>query len=202
MDKEKLYSRFRAVVGAIVLVFNPLSVEAPSDLLRFSGISTTLHSLHSLLLVPTDKAAPVRVFHKSFPDFLMDQRRCTDQFFINPQVHHGKILLACLNLMRKRLKKNICGLDHHVILSEVKDLPDLRKDHIGNTLEYACCFWTKHLMNTPGSDTGIEEVQEAIDKFFTTCLLSWIEVLSLMGKLNIGELAIKCSFKKLLFIPV
>ena len=97
-----------------------------------------------------------------------------------------KILLSCLNLMRERLKKNIDGLDYYVVLSEVKGLSDQRKGHIGATLEYACCFWTEHLLNTPSNAPGIEGVQEAIGKFFTTSLLFWIEVLSLMGKLEIG----------------
>jgi len=69
VDDGEFYSYFRTVVGAVLLVFNPLSVEALSDLLNVSGISTTLHSLHSLL-VPMNKDAPVQIFHKSFPDFL------------------------------------------------------------------------------------------------------------------------------------
>ena len=74
VDDEGFYSHFRTVIGAVLLVFNPLSVKTLSDLLRVSGISTTLRSLHSLLLVPTSEVSPVRVFHKSFPDFLMDPR--------------------------------------------------------------------------------------------------------------------------------
>jgi len=187
MDDGELYSRFRAVVGAVVVVFNPLSVKVLSDILRVSDISTTLRSLHSLLLVPTSKNAPVRIFHKSFPDFLMDQSRCTDhRFFIDPSIHHMEILHLCLKLMRERLKKNICRLDDHAILSEVNNLPDRQKDHIGDALEYACCFWTKHLLRVPHSSPGVEEVQKAIDKFFTTHLLYWIEVLSLTGKLGIS----------------
>ena len=187
VDDEEFYSHFRTVVGAVLLVFNPLSVEALSDLLKVSGISTTLRPLHSLLLVPTSKDTPIRIFHKSFPDFLMDMRRCTDhQFLIDPPIHHINLLHSCLNLMKERLKKNICGLDYHAILSEVKDLSDRRKVHIGDTLEYACCFWTKHLLNISGSGPDIEKVQEAIEKFFTTCMLFWIEALSLMGKLDIG----------------
>ena len=186
-DDQEFYSHFRTVVGAVLLVFNPLSVKTFSDLLRISGISTTLRSLHSLLLVPTSMNAPIQTFHKSFPDFLMDQRRCTDhRFFIDPKVHHAEILLSCLKLMRERLKKNICGLDDYVILSEVEGLANHRKDHIGDTLEYACCFWTKHLLRTPSNDPGVEEVREAIDEFFKTCLLYWIEVLSLVGNLDVG----------------
>jgi len=74
VDDEGFHSNFRTVVGAVLLVFNPLLVKALSDLLKMSGISTTLHPLHSLLLVPTSKNGPIRIFHKSFPDFLMDKR--------------------------------------------------------------------------------------------------------------------------------
>jgi len=186
-EDDEFHSHFKTVVGAVVLVFNPLSVRALSDLLRVSGTPTTLRSLHSLLLVPASKDAGVRVFHKSFPDFLMDPRRCTDhQFLIDPPIHHRKILLSCLSLMRERLKRNICKLDDYTMLSEVKDLPDRQKDHIGDALEYACCFWTKHLLGIPRSGSGVKEVQEAIDEFFPTCLLFWIEVLTLVGKLDIG----------------
>ena len=187
VDGEEVYSNFRTVVGAVMVVFNPLSVKALSDLLKVPGISTTLRSLHSLLLIPTSRDAPIQIFHKSFPDFLMDQRRCTDhQFFVNPPIHHAEILLSCLNLMRERLKKNICRLDDYIILSKVEDLSGHQKDHIGDALGYACCFWTKHLLGIPANGQGVEEVQGAIDKFFTTCLLFWIEVLSLIGKLDTG----------------
>jgi len=73
-DDEEFYSHFRTVVGAVLLVFNPLSVKALFDLLGVSDVSTTLRSLHSLLLVPTSEDVPVQVFHKSFPDFLVDQK--------------------------------------------------------------------------------------------------------------------------------
>jgi len=191
VDDRKFYSQFRTVVGAVSLVFNPLSGEALSDLLRVSGISATLHSLHSLLLVPMNKADPIQIFHKSFRDFLTDKSRCTNhRFFIDPAIHHREILLSCLKLMGGRLKKNVCGLDDYAALSEVKDLSDCRKDLIGDALEYACCFWTKHLLDIPGSGPGVEEVQEAIGKFFTTCLLFWIEALILMEKLDIGVYAL------------
>ena len=47
-DDGEFCSRFRTVVGAVLLVSNPLSAKALSDLLRLSNINTTLHSLHSL----------------------------------------------------------------------------------------------------------------------------------------------------------
>jgi hypothetical protein len=190
-DDEEIYSRFKTVVGAVLLVHNPLSSKALSDLLRLSNIYTTLHSLHSLLLVPDDPEDPIHTFHKSFPDFLMDPHRCKDEkFLVEPSIHHAEILLSCLRLMKRKLKRNICNLGDYAILSEVKDLSTRKKDHIGDALEYACQFWTKHLLGVPSDSPCVQEVQKAIDQFFTTHLLYWIEVLVLVGNLDAGVYAI------------
>jgi len=189
VDAEEAHSHFKAVVGAVLLVLNPLSARALSDLLKVSSLST-LRSLHSLLLVPESTENPIRAFHKSFPDFLMDPSRCKDeQFFIEPAVHHTEILLSCLRLMGERLKRNICNLDDYAILSEIKDLSGCWKDHIGDALKYACHFWTKHLLEIPSNSSYIKEVQKAIEEFFTRHLLYWIEVLALTGNLDIGVYA-------------
>jgi len=188
---HQLYSRFKSVVGIVVLIFHPLSIITLSDLLSNDctppRISTSLRTLHSVLLVPDSTEDPVRVFHKSFPDFLTDPGRCTDhRFFIDPFVHHKEILLSCLDVMRKRLKRNICRLDDDAVLSKIEELPTLRAIHIGNTLEYACKFWTNHLSKIAGSSDGGEDVEKAIEDFFTTGFLFWVEVLILTGNLDIG----------------
>ena len=183
------YFHFQTVVGVVLLIFNPLSIKNLSELLGQSAkyIHTTIRTLHSLLHVPENTEDPIRIFHKSFPDFLMDPNRCEDKrFFIEPTGHHVEILLACLRLMGERLKRNICNLDKYTTLSEVKDLSAHSKAHIGGSLEYACRFWTKHLLETPGNTPHIEEVQKAINKFFTTHLLHWIEVLAITGNLGTG----------------
>ena len=189
-DNQEVYRRFRSVVGAVLLAFNPLSIKSLSYLLHDfntpSDISTALNSLHLLLLIPDNIEDPIRVFHKSFPDFLMDPRRCQDtQFFVDPSVHHVEIFLSCLHLMEERLKRNICDSDDYVDLSSLKDLSAHRKEHIGDALEYACQFWTKHLLESPNSGPDAEKVHKAIDKFFTTHLF-WIEVLIIMENLDIS----------------
>jgi len=192
---HELYSHFKSVVGAVLLIFHPLPINTLSDLLRGCGtpsdIYTSLRTLHSLLLVPDSTENAVRIFHKSFPDFLTDPERCTNpQFFIDPSVHHKEVLLSCLNVMENRLKRNICNLDDHAVLSKVKDLPTQKATYIGDALEYTCCFWTKHLAIIPSSDHGLEEVHTAIDKFSKIGFLFWIEVLILTGKLDIGVYAL------------
>ena len=84
------------------------------------------------------------------------------------------------------MKRNICQLDDHVLLSEVEDLPGQRAAYIGDALKYACCFWANHLVRSASSGHGVEEVHKAINEFFTTCFLFWIEVLSLLENLDIG----------------
>ena len=183
-DDEEFRSRFRSVVGAVLLVFNALPIKALSILLRVPGAPAVLHSLRPLLFVPNSGADSVRVFHRSFPDFLMDPGRCEDKrFFIDPSVHHREILFSCLDLMKGGLRKNIYDLDDYISLGEIEDLPTRYKSHIGDALGYACKFWAKHLTGS-SSGHGIEEVCDAVDEFFTTRLLFWIETLIVMGSLD------------------
>jgi len=191
-DDIELYSCYRSIIGAVLLVFNPLPVGVLTTLLRKSNISTTLRSLRSLLLIPKSEAEPIQIFHKSFPDFLMDPTRCkVERFFINPSVHHQEILLLCLSLMKERLEKNICNLEDYASLDKVEDLSTCCKEQIGDALGYACQSWAKHLAEVPNSSQGVEEVHIAIDEFFPTYFLLWIEVLSLMGTLDVGVYALK-----------
>jgi len=192
---QGFYMHLKSVLGAVLLVFHPLSIKTLSDLLSNCGtppkIYSTLRALHSLLLIPDSMEDPVRIFHKSFPDFLTDPERCVDkQLFIDPPIHHGEILLACLDVMTGRLKRNICQLDDNVFLNEVEDLHTRRETYIGDTLEYACHFWINHLVRITTSSVDLEEVYKAIDKFFTTCFPFWIEVLCLTGNLNISVYAL------------
>jgi len=191
---EDFYSHFKSVVGAVVLISRPLSVNALSDLLKNCGtpsrIYSALRALHSLLLVPDSTEDPVRIFHKLVPDFLMDPGRCTDhRFFVDPSIYHREILLSCLDVMKRRLKKNICELGDYIPLSKVEDLRTRRASYIGDGLGYACRFWASHLAGIT-SRLDVEEVHKAIDEFFTTRFLFWIEVLSLTGNLEGGVYAL------------
>ena len=73
-DDGGFFSRFKSVVGAVMLLFNPLSVSTLSELLGTSDVSTSLRSLHSLIIIPISQLdpTPLHVLHKSFSDFLTD----------------------------------------------------------------------------------------------------------------------------------
>ena len=88
------------------------------------------------------------------------------------------------------MRKGICKLYDCTVPSNIQDLSTLQTTHIGNTLEYACHFWTKHLAKVSDISDGAEEVHQAIDSFFATGFLCWIEVLVLTGSLDIGVYAL------------
>ena len=192
---RRLYSHFKSVVGAVVLIFQPLSINSLSDLFRNHGtpsrISSSLGTLYSVLLVPDSREKPVQILHKSFADFLTDPERCTDHhFFVDPSTCHKEILISCLSMMKEKLKRNICKLDDYIILSETEDLSTARRTYIGDALEYACCFWTNHLAKVTDISDGVTEVHKMIDDFFATGFLCWVEVLIFTRNLDIGVYAL------------
>lgn len=187
---EELLSQFKTAVGAVLFAFNPLSAEALSKLLRVRDLPTVLDPIRPLLF-PDGEDNGGYVFHQTFHDFLTHSQRWTNgRFLADPSAHHREILFSCLNLMKGTLRRNICALEDYAVLAEIRDLPDRRRNHIGDPLHYACQFWAKHLSKAPTSGSGIEEVKEAIDEFFGMHFLFWIEVLSLSENLEAGVRAI------------
>jgi hypothetical protein len=145
------FADIRHVLGAIVLAFNPLSQRDLSTILgtSMSLISSTLRQLHSVILVPANESEKIRIFHKSFPDFLQDNKRCTDtRLHINPETYHGDMALSCLELV-KELKRNPCSLPPFTMNQDIQDLPQLLENKIGGAVQYACAYWARHLGLSP-----------------------------------------------------
>ena len=175
------FARIRRILGAIVLAFHPLSQEELSTILGIdpSHISTALHHLHSVILIPTDESE-IRIFHKSFLDFLQDGNRCTDPgFHIEPATYHGDMALGCLELV-EGLKRNPCSLPPFTMNQDIVDSPQLR---LGGAVRYACSYWAKHLKLSPISGDYVHHVVA-----LTTRMLRrappWIEVMSLENRLE------------------
>ena len=79
-----VFTNLRRVLGTVILAFNPLSRQQIAQILGVNTrfITTTLRHLHSVLLVPSEDSKEIRVFHKSFPDFLQDPNRCSNPKFL------------------------------------------------------------------------------------------------------------------------
>ena len=183
--ESEVFANVKRVLGAIVLAFNPLSRTDLSKILGVSMtlVSTTLRHLHSVILVPADERKEIRVFHKSFPDFLQDENRCTDhRFRVDPATYHGDMVLGCLELM-KELERNPCSLPPFTMNRDVSGLPQLLEDRLGGAMRYACRYWARHLDLSPNSGDYIHQVAISVTEMLGNAP-PWIEVMSLDNHLE------------------
>jgi hypothetical protein len=183
--EEAVFGNVRRVLAAIVLAFVPLSRRELSRILSIpaSTIRTTLRHLHSVVLVPDDETKEIRVFHKSFPDFLQDKGRCTDsRFHINSADHHGDVVLSCLKLVKK-VGRNHCSLPPFTMNRDTRDLPQLLENELGGAVRYACSYWARHLSLSPTSGEHVHQVIVSAIRMLKSAP-PWIEVMSLEGRLE------------------
>ncbi|KAF9646738.1 hypothetical protein BDM02DRAFT_3063999, partial [Thelephora ganbajun] len=174
--------RTRSVLGAVILTANPLSPSTIATLLGFGvkDVFIRLSSVQSLLILQEDVDSPIRPFHKSFPDFIVDPTRCINQrFHVSPLNHHPELLARCVELMNGTLEKNMCNLPDGVANCEVDDLCERAKRHLDPALQYACRSWHKHLID--GHAARTPAIASALRRFLEKKFLFWLEVLSVLG---------------------
>jgi len=180
IEKERLAREFREVVGAIVVLARPLSIPSLASLLDLSGddIACRLRLLHSVLSVSSDRAAPVRLLHLFFRDFLVDpQKRGKSLFWVDEKETHGRIASKCLALMSKSLRTNICDLQRPGTLRSEIDSQLIHRC-LPTEVRYACRYWVYHLKQ---SDDGMRDRDE-VYAFIQKHLLHWLEAMSLLGE--------------------
>jgi len=173
--------KVRSVLGAVTLAANPLSPSTIATLLGFGikDVFFRLSSVHSLLILQKVDH-PVRAFHKSFPDFIVDPARCiNERFRVYPPSHHLELLVGCLELMGRTLEQNMCKLPDAVTNSEVDDLDERIELYLKPALRYACNSWHKHLIDENAAHTPA--VTSALHRFLEKKFLFWLEVLSVLG---------------------
>ena len=186
VKETAVFASLRRVLGAVILAFNPLSRMQIAGILdiKRSLITTTLRHLHSVLLIPNEDSKEIRVFHKSFPDFLQDPMRCSDQkFFISPPAHHADMAFGCLELL-KRLRRNPCDLPDFTMNRDVANVPELLEDKVGSASRYACAYWAMHIRCSPTDNDNAARLVTSTIEFFMKNALPWIEVMSLENRLE------------------
>lgn len=144
--------------------------------------------MHSLLILQDNVDLPVRPFHKTFPDFIVDPARCTDKrFLISPLDRHPRLLMRCLKLMSRRLLKNMCNLPGAVTNSEVEDLQERAEQYIDEALRYACNSWQKHLLDARTVPVHAHTITSILHRFLEQKFLVWLKALSVLGTVrNVG----------------
>ena len=149
-EKIDFYKKLKGILGSIVLLFSPLSAESLASLINFPGknLEPMLDHLHSILDIPKGRACPIRLHHPSFRDFFLDTKRCTDrQLQVKRDRIHWALANACIWIMSKKLKNNICNL--HLPGSLASDVDDNQiEQFIPEELQYACSYWVQHLQES------------------------------------------------------
>ncbi|KAK4675111.1 NACHT and WD40-domain containing NOD-like receptor 5 [Podospora pseudoanserina] len=181
-SRRSLLDEFRMVVGPIVLLAEPLPISSLARLLDVQEkvVIRRLAPLHSVLSVPDSPTSPVRMFHLSFHDFLVDpNKQGTNPFWIDSGATHEKIAIRCLELLSGCLKKDICdlrmpGTARAEIESSVID------SHLPSDVRYACLYWVYHVQQNSCRISDNHQVYTFLQRHF----LHWLEALSLLGKLS------------------
>jgi hypothetical protein len=182
-QKEKLLSEFHQVIGTIVILDSPLSVNALSKLLELPEdlVYRRINPLYSVIRVPDSKAEPVRLFHLSFRDFLLDKKiRKRTPFGVNATEMHYRLAKQCL-LICQSLQKNICGLPSDG--TERTDIDAQAVDsNLPQELQYACRYWAYHLSKCANSENMKYSALLFLQRhFLRKHFLHWVEAMSLLG---------------------
>ncbi|KII95974.1 hypothetical protein PLICRDRAFT_151028 [Plicaturopsis crispa FD-325 SS-3] len=178
------------VLNTVLLAFDPQTAKCLAELLGLEQhqISTSIQRFHSVIHIPKVKDNPITIFHASFFDYMVDAKR-SKHFHLDAPAHHTFLASTCLNYMNKHLHQNLCNLDGRPLLHDITNRMD-----VPDALQYACVYWTRHLVAGAITPENVDYVQAAIESFFKTHLLHWIECLSLIGQLDTAVASIANMF--------
>ena len=182
----------RMALKLIVCAQAPLTLAGIADLLNASEefeteietscVRTALKLLHSVISIPMGGDGVATTFHASFPDFLFDSRRCGSINYIPFRQSHQDVARMCLLFMDKFLTAdNISGADRWQTVDVIIKQEKMEK-WMPSALAYACMFWASHIY----AKDEVESLSTELDRFLSHQVLRWLEVLSLLRRLDIG----------------
>ncbi|KAJ5992489.1 hypothetical protein N7451_008213 [Penicillium sp. IBT 35674x] len=174
-EQQQLLQEFQQIVGVIIFLAFPLSINALSLFLGIGAdqISNRLDSFRSVLRIPGDRDQPIRILHLSFRDFLVQSRT---KFLVDELKKHKEIARSCLNTMWSHLQKNICKLGSPGTHRTDID-PQYIRQYLPSELQYSCRYWIHHLGQSQALSSEIEGVRLFLQRHF----LHWVEAMSLLG---------------------
>ncbi|KAG8770381.1 hypothetical protein FRC12_004301 [Ceratobasidium sp. 428] len=188
-EDEDNKSTIRLCVGAIVAT----SSQAPlpmSDLGRLLSkqvntktLRTVVKALSSVLYEHRGANGPVRVYHPSFEDYITDSTRSGD-FYVDLCHYNNLLAKSSLETMLAELRFNICGLEtSHILNVDVPRLDQRVQAVVPGYLRYSCLHWYGHVAQAE-ADSIVDQLKLFI---FGDSLVYWIEVLSLLGELEVAS---------------
>lgn len=177
--KDKLVNEYRGILGIIVVLAAPLCVPPLAVLVGINdaNLKTRLHSLRSVISVPSNDTTPVQLFHKSLADFLFDaDTRTKTPMWIDREQMHSTVTRKCIKIMQDNLAKNICQLSHAG--AQRGDLgAQSVQYHLPSEVQYSCRHWVHHLKQSADVDTLLPKTMDFLKVHF----LHWFEAMGTIG---------------------
>jgi hypothetical protein len=169
LDDSEVFFHLRRILSAVVLLFDPLSLQDMASLLETqpSDIRRSLRHLHSVVVVPENNEGSVGTFHTSFHDFLTQPDRCRDpRFHISPPLYHAQLTLRCLHYMLKNLS------------SFEPEGAEAVSEHGNKCLRYSSRHWANHLIEVSHEDEAVGSILSVLRTFLFSKqhVRAWIEV--------------------------
>jgi hypothetical protein len=181
-EVEELLSMLRSLLGSIITLVSPLSMQSLSKLLCAvqDEVGQALDDLRAILSIPNDPSLPLRLHHPSFRDFLYGQARC-EEFWVDEKQAHQVLADKCIRLLSASLKQDICGMEAPNMLMADAERSRIAHD-LPPELQYACRHWTQHVVKS--GDQLYDNGQ--VHCFLQEHLLHWLEALGWMRMVSEG----------------
>lgn len=177
-EEEEFYARFRVIVGAVVILAEPLSTSSLAALLDMSQeqdvVFHCLSRLPAVLQVLPDPD-PVQILHKSFSDFLLSEKMRSKPFGIDGPAMHRTLVMNCLRLLSSPtgLRENLCNLTY-----PGEKRREINKSRVNSCIsppiQYACRYWVHHVEHSSIQLCDDDQVHQFLKRHF----LHWLEALS------------------------
>jgi hypothetical protein len=147
------------ILATIILLFQPLLLHQIELLLGLNPkdeeAAPALVELHSVLVIPDECDKPTEVYHSSFRDFLMSEKR-SKTYSVGVASHHAYLARRCLEF-----------------LEETKDRCKGKPQKPTGTLLYACRYWVSHVEH---ASTG-KDLLKSLEVFARNTLRYLVEIL-------------------------
>ncbi|KAJ3103794.1 hypothetical protein HK100_004146, partial [Physocladia obscura] len=173
------------VLATIICAFEPLTIQAIAAITGtlISVVKNIIRKLDALLLLDVNTKT-IRIFHKSFKDYLVDPTRCNDKrFAVDLPSHNTWLAEKALSCLNKFLHFNICNLPIDKLHSEIEDFSQRVSSCIPQAAAYACKYFQQHCLESVLQLPVVDEnIIARIYDLFLNKAHFWIELMSLIGK--------------------
>ncbi|RAK95232.1 uncharacterized protein BO80DRAFT_275102 [Aspergillus ibericus CBS 121593] len=182
---EEIVPLFQKVVGAMVVLRQPLSVPSLGKLIAASDDDSDyiLAKICSLIDICVP-GCPPSFIHLSFKDYVLDGSRCPNRLFhITKERRHAELFRGCIKVMKESLHREIRNLHDHRSTVDAES----SREQLPQYVRYACMFWVEHL-----SLSGLPPKQESyeVEVFVKRHFLQWLEFMAWLKMIPDADVAL------------